>query len=258
MTKQNFGSFISQALLSKVSFDFYENGQDTFKTRAKFYDKLIEEVVSAENKKRAFIAGGYFIKYKREKFGQAEQYEEYCSNQDVNIYVNVGKKYYQPTDDEIRTMVNTKYNERFQIDEERKQNFSSIVLKIDQVELDTKEIVKNIRIHLCLVTCNEMLRSFTFEPCKIAYCYKSNRLTASYWFFQGGRRGSSNDLSVNAEKLKERYCLKNINSDDSFGTEKKVEFVVKSASNQKMNRIVKRIGIRQKSQSTITKFFQKK
>ena len=65
MTKQNFSSYISQALLNKVSFDFYENGQDTFKTRAKFYDKLIEEVVSAENKKRAFIAGGYFIKYKR-------------------------------------------------------------------------------------------------------------------------------------------------------------------------------------------------
>jgi len=136
MTKQNFGSFISQALLSKVSFDFYENGQDTFETRSKFYDKLIEEVVPAEKTKRAYIAGGYFIKYKRDKFENAEQFEEYSSNQDVNIYVNIGKKYFEPTDDELRAMVNTKYNERLQIDEKRNQNYS-IVFKIDQVELDT-------------------------------------------------------------------------------------------------------------------------
>jgi len=70
MTKQNFGSFISQAILNKVTFDFYENGVNTFEIRIKFYNKLIEEVVAAEKTSDAFIAGGYFTKYQREMFNQ--------------------------------------------------------------------------------------------------------------------------------------------------------------------------------------------
>jgi len=256
MAKQNFGRFISQALLNRVSFDFYENEQNTFETRVKFYDKLIEEVVSAEKTDNAFIAGGYFTKYKRDKFENAEQFEEYSSNQDVNIYVNIGKKIFAPTIDELRAMVNRKYNNRIQIDERINQNVL-IVFKIDQVELDTKEIVKNIRLYVCSVSCHELLRNFTFEPCKIAYCYKSNRLRISNWFLQGGKRCNLNDSTVNAKKLKERYVYKNIDSDDSFGTENKVEFVVQSATNQKKNRKVKRIGMRKENQPTINKFFSK-
>ncbi len=58
MTKHNFGSFISQTILNKVSFDFYENGQNTFQTWTKFYNKLIEEVILAEKTSDAFIADG--------------------------------------------------------------------------------------------------------------------------------------------------------------------------------------------------------
>ena len=74
MARQNFGSFILPTILNKESFDFYQNGQNNFQRRTKFYNEFIEEAVSAEKTSDAFIAGGYFIKSKRDMFQQIEQF----------------------------------------------------------------------------------------------------------------------------------------------------------------------------------------
>ena len=79
---------------------------------------MVEEVISAEKTSDAFIAGGYSIKYKRDMFQHAEQFEAFCSNQDANFYVNIDK-IYASTPDELKAMVNAKYTNRLllQIDE---------------------------------------------------------------------------------------------------------------------------------------------
>ena len=64
---QNFGSIISRAILDKLSFDFYENGENRFVERVEFYNKLMEKVISQDKINNAFIAGGFFLKYKRDK-----------------------------------------------------------------------------------------------------------------------------------------------------------------------------------------------
>ena len=98
--KNNFGCFISKKILDELSFDFYSNGKNILEERSKFYDKLIENVVSKKqllqtNKKSfrdtAFIAGGFFIKYKRDKFKTEHEYQEHVSRQNVNIYAYFGK-----------------------------------------------------------------------------------------------------------------------------------------------------------------------
>ncbi len=96
------------------------------------------------------------------------------AEQDANFYVNIDK-IYASTPDELKAMVNAKYKNRLllQIDENEIKRSVFITFKIDQVELDNTEIIRDIKIHVCSVSCHEMLKAFTFEPCKIAYCYKS-------------------------------------------------------------------------------------
>ena len=59
----------------------------------------MEEVVLKEDKtlKKTFIAGGFFLKYKRDKFQTEEDYRKYFSNQVINIYVYIGKNIFKST-----------------------------------------------------------------------------------------------------------------------------------------------------------------
>ena len=71
-------------------------------------------------------------------------------------------------------------------------------------------------------------------------------MKVSNWFLQGGKR-SNLDVSSKAKILEKKFILKNINSDDSIGTEKKVEFAIQSANKsinqKKCQSKIKRIGI---------------
>jgi len=54
-------------------------------------------------------------------------------------------------------------------------------------------------------------------------------LKVSDWFLQVGKRSYLN-VSSKAKILEKKYILKNINSGDSIGTEKKVEFLIRLAN----------------------------
>jgi len=54
-------------------------------------------------------------------------------------------------------------------------------------------------------------------------------LKVSNWFLQGGKRIDLN-VSSKAKILEKKFILKNINSGDSIGTEKKVEFLIRLAN----------------------------
>lgn len=211
---QNFGSIISRTILDKLSFDFYENGENRFVERVEFYNKLMEKVISQDKINNAFIAGGFFLKYKRDKFRREEVYQKFCSAQDINIYIYIGKYYFAPVRQELLTSINEVYRNRAEY-----QNvcFNSVyeTYKIERVELNDETVVTNVIVHVCSVPCNQMLRKFTFEPCKIAYQYNAKCLTVDYWFVKGFKL-YNRERTENAKKLIKRFRKKGLCPTISF------------------------------------------
>lgn len=122
--------------------------------------------------------------------------------------------------------------------------------------MNLRQFYKNISIHACSGSWREIIRDFSLEQCKIAYCQNTNQLRVSNWFLQDGKRSSEDLSSVNAKKLAEKYSLKNFTSYDFFGTERKVEFVIQSAK-MKNNHKTKRIDIKQKNKKTLDNYFRR-
>jgi hypothetical protein len=233
MSEQNFGSFISSAFLNKFKFDFYQNDENKFEERAEFYNDLMEEVVAPNKRENAFIAGGFFLKFKREKFKSHAKYMERCSRQDVNIYVYIGKNIFAPKLTELTNVIHENYQKKAEFQNKIFLKSVFATFKIESVKLN-KETVRNVVIHVCSAPCIELLRKFTFNPCKIAYCYKANCLRAGYWFLKGGKL-NNNDSSEKAGIIKRRFMLKNIDTEEITGTETKVEFVItKKAISKKL------------------------
>ena len=176
--------------------------------------------------KNAFIAGDFFIKYKRDKFKKEETYKKFCSKQEINIYVNIGNDSFAPDKKELLSSIHEKYRNEAVFKE---VFFKSVfaTFKIDKVGL-IKEIINNVVIHICSVPCTQMLRKFTFEPSKIAYCYNAKCLTVCKWFLDGGSF-SKKDKTKWALKLRKRSLKKNINeeAEKPTGTRVKVEFVIR-------------------------------
>ena len=71
-------------------------------------------------------------------------------------------------------------------------------------------------IHICIGNPDEILRSFTFEPCKIAYVYKGACLRMAHWFMKMGPycKEEINNCSEETKDIAKRYEIKGFNYDN--------------------------------------------
>lgn len=219
---QNFGNAIASRFLDTVSFDFWRNGENRFPARADVYNQLIEHVISSDivpntkPRKRvcnyAFLAGGFFTRY-IQTYTTEEEYQALVERENVDVFVELpkGKTTFRPTLPELRSVLADRYRTDNSVGVENlfmKGVFCTFIIpNTVQIATDT---FKNVRVHVCSENCANMLRKFTFEPCKIAYQYKTNTLRVCSWFQNGGNVIDNMALSQNSRELQNRYIHKNI------------------------------------------------
>ena len=181
--------------------------------------------------KNCFIAGGFFIKYIKTPCSESTQPGTSVENQNINIYVNYGDKYFSTNENELKNVMNESFAKAtiatfffqnvfatFQIDVNQMYTNSNGNLK-DLLKIVKKEKISTIYVHVCTNNCEDMLNKFTFNPCKIAYKYNTKCIILSNWFLKGGKLDNSNKKTNDqSSKLKANYKNKGIETDDLYKT----------------------------------------
>lgn len=221
MVGQNFGNSIAARVVERASLDFWRNGENQFQVRSAVYNKLIKQVISSKTIPNtrprksvlnyAFIAGGFFTNYVRDTFASQEDYEAMRAQQDVNVFVEYPKHktVFSPTVDELRSVLAPQYKSAPVADAVFIKNVFCTFAIPDALTVNG-ETFRNVRVHVCADNCENMLRKFTFEPCKIAYQYGSNSLRVSNWFQTGGKVVDEAATSQKTAQLLTKYAHKNL------------------------------------------------
>lgn len=242
---QNFSCNMKCDLIGKLKLDFWdhENEKDIFQQRSLFYNALIEAVIPEDYRKDACIAGGYFTKYKRDKFKDDDAYNQKVASQDVDIFVQYpSKQCFSPTLDELKTMLVTEQRDSEVVENKfQKGVFCTFQLKKTPIRVKIGEYVQDfnhpVSVSVMHTTCLELMRQFTFEPCKIAFAYGSKSLMLSIWFLNGGKVARA-EGSKQAQQLKEKYKLKGLDNESdkkTYGKRPIVSFTLEEDTEQAEN-----------------------
>lgn len=234
---QNFGCNMKRELANELDLDFWKDGKSIFEERARFYDALIAAVISTEYRPNAWIAGGYFIKYKKDKFQDVKDYIKKVKEQDVDIYVQYpNKKCFSPKLTELKRMIVAEHSDTCEVTNNfQKGVFCTFELK-SPINIDGQDEPFNnpVSVSVMYITCISLIREFTFEPCKIAYKYDSVSLKMSIWYENGGKLSIDED-SERAREIKAKYKFKGLDKEQdeyTFSDRKIVSFIFKKKHQQ--------------------------
>lgn len=181
--------FIWKNHLDNLKFDFYVNGENTFTERKLFYNNVIREIAGKHNLQDSFIAGDFFIKYHRSNFDSEKNYNEFCSNQPIDVYIYSSKIKHESTFDDLLETINQKYHHKLERDINVYYKYVFATFNLDKITMEDEVELKNIRIHVCYKKFKILVKDFQFKPFKIGYIYNNNHLITGNWFMKGGELG---------------------------------------------------------------------
>jgi hypothetical protein len=198
-----YSGFIWKYFLDTLQFDFYPNGENIFTERKLFYNDVLKEIAAITNLKDSFIAGEFFIKYQKSNFDSEKNYNEFCSNQPIDVYIYCNKITHEITIDEILETINKKYHQMLERDKNVYFKYVYATFKLDQITLRDDVQLKNIRIHICYKKFQIVVKNFKYQTSKIGFIYNDDHLITGNWFMKGGVLG---DEEKNCVKFKSIDC----------------------------------------------------
>ena len=162
---------------------------------------LLKEIACKNNLKDSFIAGEFFIKYKKSNFDSENIYNDLCSKQPIDVYIYSNKIAYELTFNEILETINKKYHQRLKRDINVYYKYIYATFNLDQITLKDDVELKNIRIHICYKKFQNIVKNFKFNSSKIGYIYNDNHLITGNWFMKGGELGDDEKKGIKFNSL---------------------------------------------------------
>ena len=175
--EEEYDGLISKTICDTLELDF---APDNICQRKKFYRQIIEHCVAKKSCKNAFLAGGgYFIKYTTKSQKDAEEIQRLRNNSTLQLYIRYGGLQANHSQDSLISLLKI-VPEKIDLPDR-----APSVMDAKYTYIDDREKI-NIVIKFVNVNFEHVLKSFTFEPCKICYEYSSDKMHLSKWFLTGG------------------------------------------------------------------------